>query len=84
MDSKCNLCLVSRILLIVGGLNLGLIGAFEYDLIGGVLGTWPIVVRIVYVLIGLAGVYCLVGLAKGGKSGSCASHPSGGASSGGL
>jgi uncharacterized membrane protein YuzA (DUF378 family) len=43
------------ILSILGGLQLGLMGAFGFDLVGSVLGG-GIVTRILYVLIGLSAV----------------------------
>lgn len=65
MSGKCcNLCLVAKVLVIIGALNWGLIGAFQYDLVMSLLGTWPMVVRGVYVLVGLAGVLTLIGLLK--------------------
>ena len=48
------------ILLIVGGINWGLIGLFDFDLVQAILGSWPLLVKIVYILVGLAGVVGLV------------------------
>ena len=48
--------MVSFILLIIGGLNLGL-SAVGWDVVNMVLGSWPSVVTILYVLIGLAAIY---------------------------
>lgn len=47
---------VTFILLIVGGLNWGL-EAFDYNLVEMLLGSWPSVVMIVYVLVGLSAIY---------------------------
>ena len=47
------------VLVIVGGLNWGLIGAVKYNLVESLLGTWPIVVSIVYDLVGLAALYMI-------------------------
>lgn len=57
----CTGHMTSWVLVIVGALNWGLVGAFEWNLVEALLGTWPIVVRILYVLIGLAAVLMLVG-----------------------
>jgi len=47
-------------LLIVGAVNWGLIGFFQFDLIGALFGTMSgIVSRIIFALIGLAGLYSL-------------------------
>lgn len=47
------------ILIIVGAINWGLIGLFGLNLVTLVFGKWPILVSIVYILIGFAGVYKL-------------------------
>jgi hypothetical protein len=44
-------------LLIVGGLNWGLVGLLRFDLVATLLGDMSIISRVVYVLVGLAGVY---------------------------
>lgn len=49
---------LAALLLVVGGLNWGLVGFFQFDLvatIGG--GSGGALARIVYVVVGLAGVY---------------------------
>lgn len=52
---------IAMILLIVGGLNWGLVGLFNFDLVaaifGGTPGTHSTLSRIVYVLVGLAALY---------------------------
>lgn len=52
---------VSWILVIVGALNWGLVGAFNWNLVEAVFGTWPVVVKVVYILVGLAGLMMLLG-----------------------
>lgn len=49
--------LVAMILLIVGGLNWGLVGLFEFDLVRALLGSIPILQKIVYIVVGIAAVY---------------------------
>jgi uncharacterized protein len=51
---------IAKLLLLVGGLNLGLIGLFQFNLIGAVLGEMSAVTRILYVLIGLSAIYKIV------------------------
>ncbi len=62
---------VVMILIIVGGLNWGLIGFFNYDLVAGLFGAGDmeaIVPRIVYAVVGLAALYAIFGiLPKGSK-----------------
>lgn len=51
---KKSINLIVNILLIVGGINLGLIGAAHFDLIGKILGHKVAIIRVLYVLIGLS------------------------------
>lgn len=51
---------VVLLLIIVGGLNWGLVGAFEFNLVDGLFGEGSTLSRIVYVLVGLAAVYKLI------------------------
>lgn len=48
--------MVAFVLLVVGGLNWGLV-AFGYNLVESLLGSWPAVVMVVYVLVGLSALY---------------------------
>lgn len=47
--------MVTFILLVVGGLNWGLY-AFDFNLVEKLLGAWPMVEKVVYVLVGVAAV----------------------------
>ena len=49
--------IVAGILLVVGGLNWGLFGAFHFDLVAAVLGGYSAIARLVYVLVGLSALY---------------------------
>ena len=53
--------IIAMVLLIVGGLNWGLVGLFNFDLVaalfGGTVGTHSTLSRIVYGLVGLAALY---------------------------
>ena len=44
------------ILLVVGGLNWGL-SALGYNVVNMILGSWPMVEKIVYLLVGVAAIY---------------------------
>ncbi len=46
-------------LLVVGGLNWGLVGFFDFNLVERLLGSWPMAVTVVYDLVGLAAVVYL-------------------------
>lgn len=47
-------------LVVVGALNWALVGLFEFDLVAAIFGQMSTVSRIVYTLVGLAGVYLIV------------------------
>ena len=50
---------VTFVLVVVGGVNWGLVGAVNYNLVESLLGSWPLVVSIVYDLVGLSALYML-------------------------
>lgn len=56
---------ITLVLLIVGGLNWGLVGAFDFNLVSALFGEMTPLSRIVYVLVGLAAVYQIILLTKG-------------------
>lgn len=67
-----NLHMVSWILIIVGALNWGLVGlggflGGDWNVVKMLLGSWPQVEWLVYVLVGLAAVYELVSHKKNCK-----------------
>jgi uncharacterized membrane protein YuzA (DUF378 family) len=49
--------LISGALLVVGGLNWGLVGALEFDLVASIFGTMSPLSRAVYILVGLSALY---------------------------
>lgn len=51
---------IALVLTIVGGINWGLVGAFNFDLVAGIFGAGTTATRIVYVVVGLAAIYALV------------------------
>ncbi|KKQ96044.1 MAG: hypothetical protein A3C27_02780 [Candidatus Levybacteria bacterium RIFCSPHIGHO2_02_FULL_39_36] len=51
--------MVAYLLLWIGGLNWGLIGLFEFNLVNSILGTAPVVEKLVYVLVGAATLYII-------------------------
>ena len=57
----CTLCNVSWLLVIIGGINWGLVGLGTFlemnlNVVNLLLGAWPVVEAIVYILVGLAAV----------------------------
>ena len=60
---------LALILLIVGGLNWGLVGAFDLDLVAALFGPGSMVSRIIYILVGLAAIwgFAIMRLGRGGR-----------------
>lgn len=50
------LTLLAIVLVVVGALNWGLWGAFKFDLVATLLGDYSALSRVVYILVGLAGL----------------------------
>ena len=55
---------IAAALLIVGGLNWGLIGLVEFDLVAFLFGSMSILSRIVYTLVGVSAIWVLVDWAR--------------------
>lgn len=51
---------VALVLIVIGALNWGLIGVFDFDVVAAVFGEMSILARIIYILVGLSGIYMLV------------------------
>ncbi len=48
------------LILIIGGINWGSVGLFQYDLVGALFGGMSgIVSRIIFTLVGIAGLWCI-------------------------
>ncbi len=65
-----SLHMVAWVLLVIGGLNWGLVGlggflGGDWNVVHLVLGSWPMVEWLVYVLVGLSAVYLLVNKKEG-------------------
>lgn len=59
---------VSMFLLIVGGVNWGLVGLFNVDLVASLFGEMSLLSRIVYVLVGLCALYTVYTSSKMARS----------------
>jgi len=51
--------MLSFILVVIGGLNWGLV-AFKFNLVTTLVGKWPSVEMLVYLLVGLSALYLLL------------------------
>jgi hypothetical protein len=56
--------LLTLILTIVGGINWGLVGFAEFDLVAALFGSGSGLSRMVYALVGLSALYQLIPLTK--------------------
>ena len=54
---------VAFILVVIGGLNWGLVGLLELDLVALIFGSIPILMKLVYILVGLSALYMIYGAA---------------------
>ena len=57
--------MVTLVLLIVGGLNWGLVGAFQFDLVAALFGGQDAMLsRVVYLLVGLSALWQVIALVR--------------------
>lgn len=54
-----NLLKISKWLVVIGAANWGLIGLFNFNLVEWIFGSWPIIVKVVYILVGAAGFWAV-------------------------
>lgn len=51
---------IAFVLLLIGGLNWGLVGFFKFDLVAAIFGDMTTLSRVVYDLVGLAALFMIV------------------------
>ena len=59
---------ITLIFLIVGGLNWGLVGLFDFDLVAAIFGQKSLLSRIVYALVGASALWQLIPLFRGSEA----------------
>jgi uncharacterized membrane protein YuzA (DUF378 family) len=52
--------IIAYILVIIGAVNWGLIGFFNFDLVAAIFGEMSLLARIVYALVGVSGLLLLL------------------------
>jgi uncharacterized protein len=57
-----NIDLITLILIIVGGLNWGLVGIFGFDLVAAIFGSASFLSNLVYALVGISAIYNLAAM----------------------
>lgn len=65
--------MIAFILVIIGALNWGLVGAFQFNLVMKILGGMPWLENLVYILVGLSGI--LLAVTHKSTCKMCASSP---------
>ena len=63
MAEKSVIDWIALVLVIIGGLNWGLVGLFKLDLVNKIFGE-SIIAKIVYILVGLSALYMIYYLTK--------------------
>jgi uncharacterized protein len=58
---------VAMVLMIVGGINWGLLGILNFDLVAAIFGPMSAPTRVVYALVGLAALYGIVTAVRLGR-----------------
>lgn len=59
MVKKSTLDWIALVLVIVGGLNWGLVGLFKFDLVNAIFGSISWLQNAVYILVGLSAAYMI-------------------------
>jgi uncharacterized membrane protein YuzA (DUF378 family) len=60
---------IAVVLVIIGAINWGLVGVFQWDLVNAIFGSVSWLLRTVYTLVGIAGLYMIYAVVGGGKGG---------------
>ncbi len=55
---------ITMILVIIGAINWGLVGLFGLNLVAVIFGFSPILLKLIYIIVGLSGVYQIMPLSK--------------------
>ena len=58
---------IAMTLLIIGGINWGLIGLFNIDIVATFFGEMTMLTKLVYSLVGLSALYCIYTASKMGR-----------------
>ena len=50
---------IALVLIIIGAINWGLVGIFDFNLVDTIFGTMSIISRIIYILVGISGLWAI-------------------------
>lgn len=51
---------IAILLVVIGGLNWGLVGLFDFNLVAAIFGDMTLLAKIVYSLVGISAIYVLI------------------------
>ncbi|MCF8462497.1 MAG: DUF378 domain-containing protein [Rickettsiaceae bacterium] len=64
MQSKSLLSVIALLLTCIGGLNWGLVGVFNFDLVAAIFGPMSMLSRVVYGVVGASSIISLLSIFK--------------------
>lgn len=50
---------IALVLVVIGAINWGLVGIFNFNLVDAIFGTMSILSRIIYILVGISGLWSI-------------------------
>ena len=50
---------IALVLLIIGAINWGLVGIFNFNLVDAIFGAMSVISRIIYILVGISGLWAI-------------------------
>lgn len=50
---------IALVLIIIGAINLGLVGIFNFNLVDAIFGAMSVISRIIYILVGISGLWAI-------------------------
>lgn len=53
---------IALVLLMIGGVNWGLVGVFDFNLVEAIFGQFTFMTRLIYDIVGLSAIYLIISL----------------------
>ncbi len=50
---------IALVLIIIGAINWGLVGIFNFNLVDAIFGAMSVISRIIYILVGISGLWAI-------------------------
>lgn len=60
--------IVTLVLVIIGGINWGLVGVADFNLVAAIFGNLSVLSRIIYILVGLSALWQIMPLIAAGRT----------------